>query len=187
MPHLSLNTARVALAFVAMTGLTATAATTADAKTQGAAAKARHAVKRADLVARNIHLDSDDAGGFAVGANITNVGNTKARRSDVSFVISGDQVWDDDDEVVDAISIPKVLPGVTRSVSDDIDLSDDEALPEGDLYLLVCADGNGVVTEKTEGNNCTSQEIASSDDSSAADDSGEDDTDTGDDVATEDE
>jgi hypothetical protein len=188
MPHLSLNAARVALALAVSTGLATSVATTADAKTKTKThAKASKAAKRsADLVARNIHLDFDDDGSFAVDANIANIGNRKASRSDVSFVISSDTTWDDDDDVVDTISIPKVLPGVTRSVSDDIDLDGDGDIADddGDLYLLVCADGNEVVNEKTESNNCTSQEIASGDDESADDDSGDD---SGDDVDTTDE
>jgi hypothetical protein len=52
-----------------------------------------------------------------------------------------------------------------------------ETLPDGDLYLLVCADGNGVVNELKESNNCVSQLVASDsadeEDDASSDDDGE--------------
>lgn len=164
---------RALLLVAAFSGAAAVAAAPASAAEAHATAKAKvgHSAKpakkakrlaaKADLVARGLQLDflSD---GFDIEAKIANTGTKRSRKSDVTIALSTDLTLDGADDVLQDISIPRVQPGVERSISTEVEIPDD--LAEGDLYLLVCADGNLNVKERSESNNCASQLVASDED-----------------------
>lgn len=147
------------------------ASTSKAAVTAKSAKQARHAPARPDLVARGLQLDflSD---GFTIKATIANTGKRRARTSDVSIALSSDDALDDEDEILEDITISSVGSGVARSISTEVEIPAE--LPEGELFLLVCADGNDDVKERHEGNNCTSELVASAEDNSAGDDESDD-------------
>ena len=182
MPSLTHRSLRLLTLAAAFGGAAALSAAPAGASTSKAAVKAKsakkskHSVARPDLVARGLHVDflSD---GFTIQATVANTGNRFARVSDTSIALSSDEVLDDDDAILEDVTIPRVQAGAERSIDTEVELPSE--LPEGDLFLLVCADGNEDVRERSEGNNCTSQLVASAEDDAAADD--EDQSDSSDD------
>lgn len=152
---------RTALALTALTGL-ATAAPVASAAPQGGKTKSsasKRAKPAADLTVRGLTIDfGDDA--LLVTATVANIGPRFARRSDVVVAISSDAKLDDGDEVVDEIQMNRTQPGRTRALDFEVDIPEEDELPDGTVYLLVCADGNGAVREKNESNNCQADVIA---------------------------
>ncbi len=177
------RTVMVAAVLSAVAASPAGATSTAQATVKAMSAKqSKRLAPRPDLVARSLRLDFL-ADGLSVEAKIANTGNRRARRSDVSIAISTDEILDEQDEVLEDISVPRVQPGVERSVSTEVEIPAD--LPDGDLFLLVCADGNTDVKERNETNNCTSQLVVSAADNVSEDgeaDEAEDDDDSDDDV-----
>lgn len=161
MQILQLSSLRRALVIAAISGVTVSGATAVAAPAKKAGKAKRGA--SADLVVRD--LEADVLGDtFSVAADVKNVGTKKAGRSAVVLAISSDETLDEDDEVVDEVSLRRVEPGKSREVDTEIDIPEDEDLPDGDVYLLVCADGYDGVREKDEANNCASELLSSEDD-----------------------
>lgn len=164
-------------------------------KATAAKAKAKTKVKvkkakaKADLAVRNLQIDVSDEGTLLVSANLFNVGQLFATPSTVVIALSDDTTFDaDSDEVLDEIDYTRIGAGVRRQVDDEVDIPLDVDTSE-ELNLLVCADEDGIVAEKSETNNCASQPVVlddivpaddGSDDTSSADD-GSDQTDPADD------
>lgn len=161
MQILQLSSLRRALVIAAISGVTVSGATAVAAPAKKAG-KAKRGTS-ADLVVRDLEVDvlGDTLG---IVADVKNVGTKKAGRSTVVLAISSDETLDVDDEVVDEASLRRVEPGKSREVDTEIDIPEDEDLPDGDVYLLVCADGDNVVREKVETNNCASELLSSEDD-----------------------
>lgn len=161
MQILQLSSLRRALVIAAISGVTVSGATAVAAPAKKAG-KAKRGTS-ADLVVRDLEVDvlGDTLG---IVADVKNVGTKKAGRSAVVLAISSDETLDEDDELVDEVSLRRVEPGKSREVDTEIDIPEDEDLPEGDVYLLVCADGYDGVREKDEANNCASELLSSEDD-----------------------
>lgn len=177
MPHLLTRSSRALAVLALATGLSAATVNAADAAPKKGAKAARTAPK-ADLVTKGLFVDfADDV--FTVEARVANIGNRKARGSDLTIAVSTDKVLDDEDEFLDEIAVPRVKAHAERQISTEVELPAD--LSDGDLYLLVCADGNEDVAERREDNNCVAQEITSAGDQTdpgddpASDDSSDDD------------
>lgn len=179
MKNLQLSSLRRALVLAAISGVTVSGATAVAAPAKKSS-KAKRAAS-ADLVIRDLSVDILGET-IAVSADLKNIGGKKASRSDVVIAISGDDVLDEDDTVADELSLRRVQPGKVREIDTEVDVPEDEDLPDGDIYLLVCADGNDAVREKNEDNNCASELIASEDDSEGDDVEIEDDPSGGDDT-----
>lgn len=161
MKNLQLLPLRRAFALAAITGLTATSATAI-----AAPAKKSKVAKRgasADLVVRDLEVDILGET-LAVTADLKNLGAKKAGRSTVLYAISSDDKLDASDDVLGDTQVRRVKPGQTRALDAEVDVPDDEDLPGGDVYLLVCADGYDGVRERDESNNCASELLASEDD-----------------------
>ncbi|MBJ7470729.1 MAG: hypothetical protein JHD16_05480 [Solirubrobacteraceae bacterium] len=124
----------------------------------------------ADLVVRDLDVEfgSDT---LMVYADVVNIGNRKAqRRSEAVVAISGDEILDDDDEIVDDPTVRRLGPNGRYELETEVDVPADEDLPSGDVYLLVCADGYDAVREKNEANNCAAELIASDEEAVDEDD-----------------
>ena len=161
----------------------------AKTKAKAKAKKTKAKKAKADLTVKALRLDLTTDGTLSVAANLLNQGNLFAKSSTVAIVLSDDTTFSDDDEVLDELDYTRVGAGVRRAISDEVDIPLDVD-PSVDWNVLVCADSDGVVAEKSESNNCVSQEITlddlagddsideedssaddgSADDSSAADD-----------------
>ncbi|MDO9354006.1 MAG: CARDB domain-containing protein [Solirubrobacteraceae bacterium] len=139
-------------------GTKAATATKAKSKAKKGKKVKRPVVGKADLVARNLSLDflSD---GFSIEAFVANTGKGRAGKSDVSVVLSSDELFDAGDDVLAEVPMNGQAGGTERRVQTEVEVP--EELPDGDLYLLICADGNGDVIELKESNNCVSQLVAS--------------------------
>lgn len=183
MKNLQLSSLRRALVIAAISGVTVSGATAVAAAPASKTSKAKRGTA-ADLVVRDLEVDVLGET-LAISADLKNIGSKKAGRSAVLVAISSDEQLDEDDEVVDELELRRVQPGKSREIDSEIDIPDDESLPDGDVYLLVCADGYDGVREKSEDNNCASELIASEDDAESDDVEVEDDSasdDSGDEV-----
>lgn len=161
MKNLQLSPFRRALVIAAISGVTVSGATAVAAPAKKTSKAKRGA--SADLVVRDLEVDVLGET-FAVAADVKNIGNKKAGRSAVLLAISTDETLDDEDETIDELSLRRVEPGKSREIDTEIEIPDDEDLPEGDVFLLVCADGYDGVREKNESNNCVSELLSSEDD-----------------------
>lgn len=173
MKNLQLSSLRRALVVAAISGVTVSGASAVAAPAKKSSEAKRTA--SADLVVRDLEIDVLGET-LAISADLKNLGTKKAGRSATLVVISSDEELDDDDEIVDELSLRRVQPGKSREIDSEIDIPEDEDLPEGDVYLLVCADGYGGVREKDESNNCASELIASEDEAESDDTLIEDDS-----------
>lgn len=177
--QLSPRPIRTLMIATALCGGAATAATPALAKTGGKTAKAAKTTKATtsgkkavDLVARGLDFEVLSAS-IDITAEIANVGNARARRAATTIVLSGDAVLDGSDRRLGSVPSNRLKPGASADVSTEVDIPED--LPEGDLYLLVCADGDRIVRERAESNNCAVELLASAEDDVSEDDGGSED------------
>ncbi len=138
---------------------------------------------RADLVVKQLHVDVSDEGTLLVEGDLLNIGRKSAHPSEVVVALSDDDVFDEDDDVLDELSFLRLQAGVRRSIDDEVDIPLDVDTSDS-LNILVCADAYDDVNERDEDNNCVSQEVVVDDllpaDDGSADDA-EDDTDPADD------
>ena len=182
MPQTILGAARALSVLAAGAALAACAPQAADAAPKAKGSAASRTAPKAELITKGLVLDfAGDA--LTVQARIANTGARRAGRSDVIVALSSDAVLDEDDEFLDEIGIKSVKPRGDRGIATEVEIP--EELPDGDLYLLVCADGNEAVSERREDDNCAAEKIASAgdetdpdetpgdDDSSSTDDDGE--------------
>jgi CARDB len=187
-----------ALVAIAVTGLSiglsagpATAASTSKSKTAAsskakATSKAKSKTKKkakvkvkapakADLTLKGIHVDVTADGTLLVSANLLNIGRGFAAPSNVAIALSGDKSLSNDDELLDTVEFDRIGAGTTRRVDAEVDVPFDIDTSE-DLRVIVCADGGGVIAERSESNNCvwqtiTLDELAPIDDAEPADES----------------
>ncbi len=177
-PHFS--PMRRAIVLAAITSIAAVAPAAVAAPASKSKASKRSA--SADLVVRDLEVEFAGET-LQIFADVANVGGRRAeRRSDAVVAISSDETLDDEDEVLDETSVRRLRSHRSYELETEVEIPADEDLPEGDVYLLVCADGNDAVSEKAEDNNCSAELIATEDDAVSDDDaSDEDDTSAGDD------
>lgn len=186
--QLSSRPLRTLMIAAALAGGAATTATPAlAAKTPHAKAakttKAKGATKTkgkksADLVVRGFEFEVLSAS-IAVDAELANIGNGRANRSTTTIALSSDAVLSGSDQVLGTASTNRIKSSTATGVTAEVEIP--ETLPEGDLYLLVCADGGNAVKERVESNNCAAELLASADEEVSEDDEGygdDDDTDT---------
>lgn len=161
MTNLHFSPLRRVLVLAAITGVAATApAATAAPASTGKAARS----SSADLVVRDLEVEFAGET-LQIYADVSNVGGKRApRRSDAVVAISSDETLDEDDDVLDETSVRRLRAHRSFALETEVDVPADEDLPEGDVYLLVCADGYDAVSEKSEDNNCSSELIATEDD-----------------------
>lgn len=179
-PHLSPLRRTFVLAAIASLAVTAPSAIAAPASKSKASKRAASA----DLIVRDLEVDYAGET-LQIYADVANVGGLRAqRRSDAVVAISGDETLDEDDDILDETSVRRLRPTRSFELDTEVDVPDDEDLPDGDVYLLVCADGYDDVRERNENNNCSSELIASADDEASDDDTViEDDTSVDDDTS----
>ncbi len=124
-----------------------TAATAADA-----AAGKRGGRPAADLVVRDLEAELND---FSVDLDlaVANIGSKRASSSTLVVALSDDDVFDEEDEVLDEVDVKRVKSGKSRDVSTTVDLPEDLDV-DTEVELLVCADGYDDVRERKESNNC---------------------------------
>ncbi len=172
MPHLHSLPLRRAITLAAIAGVAAISpAAMAAPATKSKAARSASA----DLTVRDLEVEFAGET-LEIYADVANIGKARAaKRTDAVVVISGDETFDEDDEVLDETRVRKLRQNRTFEVATEVDIPADEDLPEGDVYLLLCADGSDELREKNEGNNCSAELIASADDSVADDDESSDD------------
>ncbi len=172
MPHLHSLPLRRALVAIALTGVAAVA----PAAVAAPASKSKTARSAsADLTVRDLEVEFAGET-LEIYADVANIGKaTAARRSDAVVAISGDETLSGDDDVLDETKVRKLRQNRVFELVTEVDVPADEDLPEGDVYLLVCADGNNVLREKNESNNCSAELIASADDAIVEDDEDADD------------
>lgn len=162
MPHLLLSPLRRFVTLAALASVAAVAPTAVAAPaTKSKAAKRAPA---ADLVVRDLEVEFAGET-LEIFADVANTGKARAeRRSNAIVAISADETLGADDDVVDSTQVRKLRQHRTFELATEIDIPADEDLPEGDVYLLVCADGDDVLRERNEDNNCAAELIASADD-----------------------
>lgn len=181
--HASSRSLRTLLIAAALTGGAATAATPALAAGPGktshgksakpATAKASKKAKSkkvADLVVQDLGFEVFSAT-IEVDAMVANTGGGRANRSTTTVAISTDATLSASDDIVATTPTNRVKSGTSTKIATEFEIP--EELPEGDLYLLVCADTSGAVKERAETNNCAVELLASADDDVATDDDGE--------------
>jgi hypothetical protein len=162
MPHLHLLPLRRALAVAALAGIAAAA--------PAAIAAPASKSKTADLVVRDLEVEFAGET-LEIFADVANVGKARAeRRTDAVVAISADETLGEDDDILDATRVRRLRQHSSFELVTEIDVPADEDLPDGDVFLLVCADGEDELRERNEGNNCAAELIASADDATAEDD-----------------
>lgn len=175
MVNRSCSTFRLAAVLLSLTGAATTASVASATASPGTHSRVKATTSlgaKADLALRTLDVEFGDAQ-FEVTGRVANTGSKRAKRSDLVVALSDDERLSDDDDVLGDISLKGIKPGKSRGIDSAIDLPSDDQLSAGIVYLLVCADGYGVVRETNEGNNCVSEVIAdATDDSSSAGDDG---------------
>ncbi|MFT4036172.1 MAG: CARDB domain-containing protein [Patulibacter sp.] len=170
MPNLTTPTRPLLACFGAAAVLTfaAVPATAAQKSTTKATVAAKKAAKsksgsksRADLTITALDVEVGDEGTLLISGNLRNVGSARAGASDVVVALSDDKLFDEDDDVLDELTY-SLQPGAKRILDDEIDIPLDVD-PDEDLTVLVCADGYGVVAERSERNNCASATVSADD------------------------
>lgn len=166
MPHLLSSPFRRAITLAAITGVAAIS----PAAMAAPASKSTARSASADLTVRDLEVEFAGET-LEIYADVANIGKARAaKRTDAVVAISGDETFDEGDDVLDETRVRKLRQHRTFALTTEVDIPADEDLPEGDVYLLLCADGNDELREKSESNNCSAELIASADDSVAEED-----------------
>ena len=113
--------------------------------------------KRADLVVKSVDSsDSTEVGAdFEVRALVKNVGKGKAAKSSLGYAFSLDRKPGGDIEFYDSTSVKALQPkkGARRTTQTVV-----PAIEANDYFLIVCADSEDKIKEKSEANNCRTAE-----------------------------
>jgi hypothetical protein len=133
---------QLGLLTVALISLSAAMAGTADAASG----------PRPDLGVKSLVAPASVTTGasFAVTDTVKNVGKAKARRSDVRFTLSLDQLADKNDIEVGTRTVKKLRPH-RKSAATTTFTAPSAA---GTFFVVACADALNAVRERREGNNC---------------------------------
>jgi len=113
---------------------------------------------RADLTLKQLDVTVSDEGTVLVSGSLVNIGRKSARPSDLVIAVSDDDVFDDDDDLLDELGTQRLGAGMKRTIDDEVDIPLDIDTTDG-LTVLVCADGYDDVIERNEANNCVTQEV----------------------------
>jgi hypothetical protein len=166
MPRFTLIAARTlvaaatigALAVAAPASVAATAKTKSEATAQVTAGHGQQGKKRGrpDLSVRDLKVTAALTG-FQINARVVNLGRRTAQQNTVAMALSADDTFDPGDQVLTTVRFGKTHRGVAKLLDVVVPFPDDAlASTDGRLYLLVCADPDGVINERREGNNCKS-------------------------------
>jgi hypothetical protein len=88
----------------------------------------------------------------AVYATITNKGKEKAKASAAAFHLSTDTTLDSADVLLGTAAVRKLKPKKAKTIYPFLAVPG--TVQAGSYYVIVCADSEGKVKEKKEGNNC---------------------------------
>ena len=107
--------------------------------------------KKADLVVSTVTQTSSTAG-VDVSVTVKNKAKKKAKASTVRVTLSADTVASADDRALGAFPVGKLK--AKKSATAGGRLVVPSTVPAGSYTVIACADGDGVVKEKKETNNC---------------------------------
>jgi hypothetical protein len=117
----------------------------------GTTATAKPAPPKPDLVTSDV-VPVLTGSTVAVYATITNKGKEKAKASTAAFHLSTNTTLDSADVLLGSAAVRKLKPKKAKTIYPFLTVP--STVAPGAYYVIVCADSEGKVKEKKEGNNC---------------------------------